>query len=233
VKLNIEQAESCCADYKCTYCGVDVPRKNFRHACSSCIAEKEREKEAARFAAAEKVTEWDGWLYSDEIQGYKDGYYADVGELMDYIADNTPDAEEMAELKEDELAEIPKLPEYLWTCDEERFATASLDSIMENISDRGYEDFDTADLKGTEELGAAIDAFNAANAGIVSYSPNYKKALILETAEQAPLPAAPCRHCGSWEDPWFSRSEPMGYFCSDCGRNITENEPTLPPEGAK
>jgi hypothetical protein len=144
---------------------------------------RSEKKEAARFAAAEKVTEWEGWLYSDGIQGYNDGYndgyYAGADALMDYIADNTPDDEELAELEEDELAEIPKMPEYLWTCDEERFATASLDSIMENIADRGYEDFDTADLKGTEELGAAIDAFNEANVGIVSYRPNYKKALIL------------------------------------------------------
>jgi hypothetical protein len=22
------------------------------------------------------------------------------------------------------------------------------------------------------------------------------------------------------EDPWFSRSEPMGYFCSDCGKDV-------------
>lgn len=27
-----------------------------------------------------------------------------------------------------------------------------------------------------------------------------------------------CPECGSPEDPWFSRMEPMGYFCPDCGR---------------
>ena len=26
-----------------------------------------------------------------------------------------------------------------------------------------------------------------------------------------------CKHCGSTEDFWWSRSEPMGYYCSDCG----------------
>lgn len=179
VARTIEQATKCCSPYKCTGCGVELPRKNYRTACPKCEAEKEREREAACFAAAEKVTEWEGWLYSNEVPGYNDGYYANIGELMGFVADNTPDAEELAELDEDELSEIPNLPVYLWTCDEKRFATASLDSIMENISDRGYEDFDTADLKGTEALGAAIDAFNAANAGLVSYSPNYNKALIL------------------------------------------------------
>ena len=28
----------------------------------------------------------------------------------------------------------------------------------------------------------------------------------------------PCRHCGSKKDAWFSRGEPMGYFCPDCGK---------------
>lgn len=26
-----------------------------------------------------------------------------------------------------------------------------------------------------------------------------------------------CEHCDSREDAWWSRSEPMGYFCPDCG----------------
>jgi len=184
-----ERADECCAPYLCTGCGVELPRKNYRTVCSTCSAEREREREAARFAAAEKVAEWDGWLYSDEIQGYNDGYYANVEELIEYIEDNTPEAGEMSEMDEEELAEIPTLPEYLWTCDEERFATVSLDSIMDTIADDGYEDFDTDDLKGTAELGAALEAFNAANAHIVSYSPNYKKVLIL--GMKAGIPSCP------------------------------------------
>ena len=27
-----------------------------------------------------------------------------------------------------------------------------------------------------------------------------------------------CKHCGSTEDFWWSRTEPMGYYCSDCGK---------------
>jgi ribosomal protein L37AE/L43A len=26
-----------------------------------------------------------------------------------------------------------------------------------------------------------------------------------------------CPHCGSDKDPFFSRIEPMGYYCRDCG----------------
>ena len=25
-----------------------------------------------------------------------------------------------------------------------------------------------------------------------------------------------CEICGSNKDPWFSRTEPMGYYCEDC-----------------
>ena len=27
----------------------------------------------------------------------------------------------------------------------------------------------------------------------------------------------PCRECGTFEEPCFSRIEPMGYFCPNCG----------------
>lgn len=29
-----------------------------------------------------------------------------------------------------------------------------------------------------------------------------------------------CPECGSNEDPYFSRMEPMGYFCPDCGKEV-------------
>jgi len=28
-----------------------------------------------------------------------------------------------------------------------------------------------------------------------------------------------CQHCGSQKEPFFSRIEPMGYHCRDCGKN--------------
>lgn len=35
----------------------------------------------------------------------------------------------------------------------------------------------------------------------------------------------PCPHCGSTKDTWFSRTEPMGFVCPDCGQDVDE-----PPE---
>ncbi len=35
-----------------------------------------------------------------------------------------------------------------------------------------------------------------------------------------------CPHCGSEKDPWFSRCEPMGYHCPDCGKDVdADNSP--------
>lgn len=31
-----------------------------------------------------------------------------------------------------------------------------------------------------------------------------------------------CPHCGVRNDPWWSRTEPMGYFCQHCGNNWDE-----------
>ena len=28
-----------------------------------------------------------------------------------------------------------------------------------------------------------------------------------------------CPVCGSFDDAWFSRSEPMGYYCPECGHD--------------
>lgn len=33
-----------------------------------------------------------------------------------------------------------------------------------------------------------------------------------------------CRHCGTEEEPYWSRIWPMGYFCSKCGKPWTEND---------
>ena len=35
-------------------------------------------------------------------------------------------------------------------------------------------------------------------------------------------PKYTCANCESEKEPYFSRSEPMGFFCVDCGRNFDE-----------
>jgi len=174
-----EIADACCLPLSCTRCGVDVPRKNFRTVCHPCEEIKQAEREATRFAAAEKVTDWDGWIYCDSPQGNNDGYYRDVGDLEDYIACETPDAETLATMDEEERAGLLVLPPYVWTCDPEQFASVSFHALMERINDNSYDEFDIDTLRGMDELEAACKAFNTLNAGTCSWGPNYKRALLL------------------------------------------------------
>ena len=166
VRRTVEEASGCCLPYKCTYCGTDVDRKTYRTACPSCIEANQKAKEAARFEAAEKVTQWDGWLYS-EAYGSNDGYFQEVEDFREWI--------------ESESDEGTEMPGYVWTCDPIRFAVISIGEITERIADgrEAYEDFDVDDLHGLDALETAIEAFNAANESVVSYRPNYKRALLV------------------------------------------------------
>lgn len=35
-----------------------------------------------------------------------------------------------------------------------------------------------------------------------------------------------CPHCGSDKGTWFSRTEPMGDICEDCGKDVDEPRET-------
>lgn len=160
VGWNRDAAERCCVPSKCVTCGKEEKMRE----CRECFNAKEVAKEAARFDAAEKITEWNGWVYSDGL-GYKNGFFESTEDLLDYIEDE-PDFSQR---------------EYVWPCQPSPFVLVSADDIYEGIEndERAYENFDRNDLKGTEELEAAIAAFEKANEDIVSYSPDYSKVIVL------------------------------------------------------
>lgn len=155
--------EECCKPYKCKQCGEEC--KQYHTICDACerveIARKERE----RFEKAEKVaeSEWDGWVYCEGTGN--DGFSESVDALIESCKDDEID-----------------VPEYAWVCNPKQFATLDIDDIKSLISDRqeAYRDFDPDDLNGLEDLKKALDAFNEANAAIVSYSPDYKRAVIIK-----------------------------------------------------
>lgn len=68
-------------------------------------------------------------------------------------------------------------PDYVWACEEIPFTSVNLDTVMENISDNGYEDI-LDHVKGKKELQLAIDEFNETNKDLVSYRPDYKIAIV-------------------------------------------------------
>lgn len=167
VGWNKDAAERCCAPHTCKTCGKEEPMSECRECSDARYAQKERE----RFEKAEKVTTWDGWVFCDEGFGYQDGYFESVEDLLDYLSDQNADFEE------------PLLtPEYCWTCEPRQFVAVDAEDIYERIEndEAAYEEFERGSLNGTDELEAALRAFEKANESIVSYHPDYSKALILK-----------------------------------------------------
>lgn len=159
-------AERCCLPHKCITCGKDEETRECPECSDARFAKQERE----RFEKAEKITEWGGWVFCDGNYGYKDGYFESVSDLMDWIGDHN--------------ADYPQLEinlEYVWPCKETEFVCVDVDDIYERIEERGYEDFERGSLVGTNELEAAIAVFEKANESIVSYEPDYSRALLLQS----------------------------------------------------
>lgn len=169
-----EHAEQCCAPYKCERCG-EIVQEKYWTICTACRKRKEEERERERFENAEKVKadDYDGVLYVEGMSGdYGDGYFSGLETLLDYCGDEDSDP-----------------PEYAWVCKPCHFASLDIDRVLSYIGDGGdaYEDFDYDDLVGVKDLEKAIDAFNEANKGIVSYQPDYTKAVLLPRTDPTAL----------------------------------------------
>jgi len=158
-----ELAEKCC-NWTCSTCGSAT--KQYWTKCDACIDKAELAKNLARFESAEKLTEWTGWIYTDAVVGYQDGYFDSVESLREYCEDK----------------EIPP-PLFAWACTENHFVCATIDYITSQIADNAYEDFDSDDLRGLEELKKSIDVFNEANHSHISYEPDYKRAVLIAALE--------------------------------------------------
>lgn len=168
-------AERCCVPHVCKTCGKEEQMSE----CRDCSDVRHAKAERERFEKAEKVAQWDGWVFSDEGYGYKDGYFESVDDLLEYLSDANADHEERL------------TPEYVWTCKENQFVSVDPEEdIYERIEENGYEDFERGSLSGTDELEAAILAFEKANESVVSYEPDYSKALLLPDIQAAATTAS-------------------------------------------
>ena len=150
-------AESCCS---CSRCGQPLESAERKwghgHMHDACFAVDRQEQDAEREAKAEKVEAWDGWVFT-EGGGGQNGYFSDLDEYMAHC-----EAEGVR-------------PEFVWTADEVAFPGLDLEHILEGLAEEmNYEDAGD-NIVGTEALGAAIEAFNAANARNVSYDWNMKR----------------------------------------------------------
>jgi hypothetical protein len=163
-----EHAEQCCKNYLCSDCGKDTGSRSWL-ICDTCRSLRDVKKERERFEKAEKVADWDGFVYCEGFG--REGFC----ESLDVIYEECDDEEKT-------------VPEYAWTCTPNRFAVVTIDDIKDRIIDSGdcYEDFSVNDLNGLKELEAALDAFNESNSGVLSYQPDYKKAVLLQPLTNSP-----------------------------------------------
>lgn len=159
-----ERADTCCAPYKCTYCGCDVDRKTYRTACPDCIAKKDVALEAEKFEKAEKLKDYDGPVFTDRT-GYNEGFFPSLEELYDHFGDADWDDEAST-----------KLPAYAWACNVFQFVHGNVSDLKDGME--GYEDWD-GETQGDDELQAALDAWAEKNKGLVRWEPDYSRCVLL------------------------------------------------------
>jgi hypothetical protein len=123
------------------------------------LAAQSARRDAARFEKAAKLTEWDGWVTDG------DHYWDSVGTYLDE--------------RENEDWEHT----YLWVATPHQIIPhLDASDITEHwITDRGWEECDLDAFDGVEELQAALDHFVEANQKVVSYSPDYTRAVLLDS----------------------------------------------------
>jgi hypothetical protein len=152
------QVEKCCQPHACPRCGLAL-KTGCSAFCDQCYRAKKAENERERFALAEKLTDWDGPVYLDDTG--RNGFSDTLKSFLEGLPAGEP------------------RPEYVWACNTIEFVRVSADDILENIGDDAYEDWD-GEMNGVPEFQAACEAFNLANRKIVSWEPDYTKAVLLD-----------------------------------------------------
>jgi len=131
---------------------------------TACRYERDRQIEAARMDVAEKLDAYDGWVYCDGC-GSNEGFFPSVDDFAEWWQDEHGDDD---------------LPEFVWTCKPQRIvppADEIMDSLLTQWMENGWEDMESSDFAGLDELAAAVKAFSEANENVVSYWTDYKRAV--------------------------------------------------------
>ncbi|MFC3059649.1 hypothetical protein [Paenirhodobacter populi] len=146
-----QAAEECCAPCHCA-CGVVIEK--YYTACTDC-------RERHRLERATIITDYTGPVQSDAVTGeWGEGYSSDEDTLREYCKGY------------DE-----KLPAYCWPCKASPLRL-DLDSILESALEDQHEDA-AEQIVGDDELGAAIDKFNAAQT-CITYYPDHTLVIVLD-----------------------------------------------------
>jgi hypothetical protein len=153
---NRDLVERCCC---CSICGKEIPQQGMARQTyhDECWKNQQEEKIRRLIENAVKLDSWNGWVYW-EGTGHNDGYFASLDEFLEWLDDEGK----------------TERPEFVFACTEIPFKAPSLNHLIEMCADDMYEDA-ADDLKGLEELQAALDAFQKANEKLIAYTPDYKR----------------------------------------------------------
>jgi hypothetical protein len=160
-----EQAELCHGERLCG-CGKKIGT-GYKAKCDECDSlewrTKESSKERERFEVATKIKASE---YAGDHVYCGDSYYDSVDDAIDVILEGQE-------------------PEYIWACQDKSLPTVDLEDVTFNLLDNMWEDADTSDLNGIDELEAALTAFNEANKSVRMWEPDYSTAILIEKEVKA------------------------------------------------
>jgi hypothetical protein len=172
VALNREAAASCCVPRRCE-CGAEASSR-WDATCRECATRKAREererdlaREAAKLADCENTiadAEYSGPVYLEGLGGSGDGYFANVGELIDHC-------QQMGE----------PVPARVWACHINRGFTIDADSVLEDALQDHHED---AHEQCDGDLQAILDAW-CAKQNVESWEADETRAVVIEEAGDA------------------------------------------------
>ena len=132
-------AQRCHGVTHCETCGVSLGKRapHYRKQCEACDQKDRRDKQAKeefeRYTKAVKIAASE---YTGPQVFFNDRYYETVADAIDGC--NEP-------------------PEYVWSVKNIGLCKANLEDLTERVLEEAWEDADTNDLNGMDELHKAVD----------------------------------------------------------------------------
>lgn len=160
VKKDEEDAKLCCEPWTCKNCGLHCDQ--YRTLCESCDQHRRGLIKARRMEAAVEVTDYDGWVFCEEIDGHNNGYWPSLGEFQDYMFDDFEHSS----------------PEFVYCCTPETKEICITDVVQTMLCDIDDEMADNFfdSLEGMAELEAAVEKWNLTNkTRLTLYEADYKR----------------------------------------------------------
>lgn len=165
-------AEECCA---CKQCGkpLEKPQSSFGYH-DPCWKKFMQETWAKQLVRALEVTDYDGWVFNDGPGGgsQEDGYSMDMDSLVEHLQIRLDDG----------ALEIEDWPKFVLCCKPCPAAKIDIADIVERMVENLYDDAED-DIEGLGELEKVLEKFNAANAHLVSYVPDYSRKIAVPGPE--------------------------------------------------